>query len=141
VSQGGSVGAAGAPPLQLEGEDLTSIRIDSQTHLPFEKVEVTIGTPFRITVGGNKRELDPRLQSELGPLLAIYPATLLSAVIDPQLTLRLEFTGGDVLEVSEDPSYESWEIRGPGSRLIVCQPAGGGLAIWSRSTIRGTPAR
>ena len=117
--------------LQLEGVDLTSIRIDSQTHLTFGATEVTIGTPFRLTDGGQEYELDPEVQSGLGPLLAIYPTTLLSAVIDLQLTLRLEFTGGEVVEVSEHPSFESWEIRGPGSRLIVCPPAGGGgLAVW-----------
>jgi hypothetical protein len=126
------VDSAGVPTLELAGEDLTSIRIDNQTHLTFGATEVTIGTPFRITIGGATYELDPDTRAELGPVLAIYPATLRSAGIDAQLTLRLEFVGGEVLEVSEDPSYESWEIRGPGARLIVCPPAGvGGLAIWS----------
>jgi Family of unknown function (DUF6188) len=126
------VDSVDAPSLQLEGAELTSIRIDSQTHLTFGAAEVTIGTPFRITSGGVKHELDPETQSALGPLLAIYPTTVLSAGIDTHLTLRLEFTGGEVLEVAEDPSYESWEIRGPGSRLIVCPPAGGGgLAVWN----------
>lgn len=125
------VDGVGVPRLQLEGEDLTSVRIDNQTHLTFGATEVTIGTPFRITSGGATYELDPETQSGLGPLLAIYPATLLSAAVDAQLTLRLEFVGGEVLEISEDRSYESWEIRGPGSRLIVCPPAGGGgLAVW-----------
>jgi len=125
------VNGVDAPALQLEGADLTSIRIDSRTHLTFGATEVTIETPFRITADGQTYELDPGAQSGLGPLLVIYPDTLLSAGIDTQLTLRLEFTGGQMLEVREDPSFESWEIRGPDSRLIVCPPAGGGgLAVW-----------
>jgi hypothetical protein len=132
VSEGELIDGVDAPALQLEGADLTSIRIDSQTHLTFGATEVTIGTPFSITTGGATYALEPETPSSLGPLLAIYPATVLSAVIDSQLTLRLEFSGGDVLEVTEDPAYESWEVRGPGSRLIVCPPAGGsGLAVWS----------
>ena len=41
-SEGDLVDGVDAPALQLEGADLTSIRIDSQTHLTFGATEVTI---------------------------------------------------------------------------------------------------
>jgi Family of unknown function (DUF6188) len=132
VRQGEMVCAASIPALQFDGADLTSIRIDFQIHLHFDETTVTIGTPFRLTVGGKSHALDPDARSKLGPLLAIYPGKLQSASINSELTLRLEITGGAVIEIPVDRSFEAWEISGPESRLIVCPPAGeGGLAVWS----------
>lgn len=120
------------PALQLEGVDLTWIEIDFQVRLKFADTVVTIGTAFRLTTGGTIHELDPELRSELGPLLGVYPATVATADITDDLTLRIGFTSGSTIEVPQDPHYESWLINGPGSRLIVCPPSGGsGLAIWS----------
>jgi hypothetical protein len=121
-----------APALQLEGVDLTWIEIDFQVRLKFVDTVVTIGTAFRLTADGTAHVLDPELRSELGPLLAVYPATVATARITDDLTLLIEFMNGATIEVPQDPHYESWLINGPDSRLIVCPPSGGsGLVIWS----------
>jgi len=39
-------------------------------------------------------------------------------------------SGAKIL-VEQDPHYEAWESVGPGSRLVVCPPAGNGtLTVW-----------
>lgn len=43
------------------------------------------------------------------------------------LTLALSSA---TLRVDPDPGYEAWELRGPGTEMVVCMP-GGELAIWS----------
>lgn len=131
VRQGKTVSAANTPALQLDGKDLTSIEDDVQTRLKFGEITVAIGTPFRLTIDNQPQTLDFETPGTLRPLLAIYPATVLSAKVMLDLTLRLEFTSGVVIEVPEDPAFEAWEISGPGSRFIVCPPAGGhGLSVW-----------
>jgi hypothetical protein len=95
------------------------------------KTEITLGTAFNLTLEGNEYSLDPEHRSDLGPFLAVYPATIVSAIISPDLGLQVQFTNGAQIEIPQDPNYEGWQIAGPGSRLIVCPPAGGsGLAIW-----------
>jgi len=99
----------------------------------FGDPDVLVGEPVRLTVESELPQLDSESLATLGPLVAICPATLLLATIELDLTLRLEFTNGVVIEVPEDLSFEAWEINGPESRLIVCPPAGGpgpGLAVW-----------
>lgn len=131
VRQGATVSASNAPVLQLDGADLVSIEIDFRAKLKFGDTTIAIGTPLRLTVKGQPHTLDPEARATLGPLLAIYPATVVSGTVGLDLTLRLEFTSGVVIEVPQDPAFEAWEINGPGSRIIVCPPAGGsGLAIW-----------
>ena len=121
-----------APTLGLEGVDLSWIEIDFQIRLKFADTVVTIGTAFRLAADAAVHDLDPEVRSDLGPLLAVYPATVATAGITDDLTLRIEFGSGATIEVPQDPHYESWLINGPGSRLIVCPPSGGsGLAIWS----------
>lgn len=119
------------PALGVDGTDLTFIRVDHQARLQFEQTEIVIETPFVITVHGHEVALDPERREELGPLLGIYPATMASATVEPDLTLRLLFDDGTTLRVPQHPHYESWHVVGPGSRLIVCPPAGdGSLAVW-----------
>ena len=90
-----------------------------------------IETAFSLTANGTEHTLDPGHREELGPFLALYPATLSSATVDADLTLRLSFASGAAITVPQHPRYESWHIVGPGSRLIVCPPAGAGtLAVW-----------
>lgn len=131
VHHGETLGPAQFPDLDLDGTDLTFIRIDYQTHLQFGDTQIVVETPFKITVDGAERALDPERRSGLGPLLALYPARLASAAIESDLTLRLLFEGGATVAVPPHPEYEAWHVVGPGSRLIVCPPAGSGmLAVW-----------
>jgi len=119
------------PLLGLDGVDLRYIQIDFQTRLQFGDSGIVIGTPFSVRTERGHYALDPERPAELGPLLAIYPSTLASGVIEADLTLRLTFQSGTSLEVPPDPSYESWQVTGPASRLIVCPPGGGNLVVWS----------
>lgn len=132
VREGQTVHAGELPALHdLEGIDLTFVRIDHQARLQFGKTEIVIETPFELTVEGAVRLLNPGQRANLGPLLALYPATLTAASVDPDLTLRLSFDGAAAIAVPQHPHYESWHIVGPDSRLIVCPPAGNGtLSVW-----------
>lgn len=117
--------------LGLDGVNLASIRIDHQTRLQFDDAEVVIGTPFRLVTNDGDWMLDPEQRAELGPLTAIYPTCLVTAAIEPNLTLRLTFEDGARIDVPQDRQYEAWEIVGPDSRLIVCPPEGDGtLSVW-----------
>lgn len=119
------------PPLELDGIDLTFIRIDHQTRLQFDDVELVIQTPFRLKTSAGEWMLDPEKRANLSPLLAIYPVSLASAEVDADLTLRLAFENGAGIDVPQNPYYEAWQIVGPGSRMIVCPPKGDGmLAVW-----------
>ncbi len=122
VWEAATVNATTAPGLQLDGVNLLSIEIDFRTGLKFDETTISIGTPFLLTVEGQPHALDPEARATLGPLLAVYPATGSSATIGANLTLRLVFTSGAVIEVPEDPAFEAWVINGPGSRIIVCPP-------------------
>jgi hypothetical protein len=129
--EGKVLSAADLPDLQLDGTDLSSIEMDHATHFNFDNKRVSLEGTFRLIVGAATYEFDFDVRSTFGPLMAIYPATLLSATIDSDLTLRLEFDGGQIIETMQDPHYEAWQISGPEARLIVCPPAGGeGLAVW-----------
>jgi hypothetical protein len=111
---------------------MTYLRINHQVRLQFDDREVVIESRFRLTRGGSTVVLDPEKRGELGPLLAIYPATLQTSSVSADESLRLEFADGTTIEVPPDERYEAWQVCGPGSRLVVCGPAGGGgLAVWT----------
>jgi hypothetical protein len=131
VREGEKVPPEEMPPLGLDGAELTFIRVDHQTRMQFNATEIVVETPFRLFVDGQEHELDPEDRADLGPLIAIYPATLRAAIVTPGLTLRLTFSSGALMEVPQHAQYEAWQVVGPGSRLIVCPPgAGGRLAVW-----------
>jgi hypothetical protein len=114
---------------ELSGVDLSFIRIDHQTRLQFEDVEVVIESPFTLTSRDLTVTLDAR--EDLGPLLALYPDTLASLSVGSDCTLRITFVSGASLEVPADPQYEAWQVAGPAGALVVCQPGGEGLACWT----------
>jgi hypothetical protein len=115
----------------LDGAELTFIRIDYQARLQFGDTEIVIETPFTLTAANEERTLDPNDREGLGPFLALYPGSLASAAVDANLALHLSFAGGTAITVPQHSKYESWHVVGPGTRLIVCPPAGNRtLAIW-----------
>ncbi len=83
--------------------------------------------------------MDPEAadRTELGPALNLVYATVSEALAHKSGRLDIRFVGGRpkspvdgwVLRSDPDERYEAWEVRGPGSQLIVCRP-GGALAIW-----------
>jgi hypothetical protein len=137
VYSGGSAspGSASAPAdwtLTIAPRELSWIRIDHQTRLQVEDVEIVIGGRFEFNRDATRFELDAAERNGLGPVLALYPATLVVASIDPDGTLRLVFDNGGSIGVPPDMDYEPWEILGPGTAHVVCTPGiPGALAVWS----------
>ena len=116
--------------LQIEATELTFIRVDHQSRLQFDDIEVVIEAAFELRTAGVIHELDPEVRTGLGPLLNIDPDTLSTGFVEPDCTLHLEFVTGTRLIVRPDAMYEAWQVRCPGSRLVVCPPAGGSLSVW-----------
>lgn len=114
----------------LEEHDLTFVRVDHQLRFQFGETEVVIATPFTLVADGREHKLAPEHRDGLGPVLALYPDSLVQLVIGDDGDLRLDWESGAMLTVLPDPSFEAWQVSGPGNRLIVCTP-GGELAVWS----------
>jgi hypothetical protein len=128
----GRVVRAGERGLDLPLGDVNFIRIDHQARLQAAEVEIVIGSPFTLKAGRSEYALDPGDRGGLGPLLALWPDALTTASAGSDGTLRLAFGSGATITVPPDPHYESWEIAGPGTALIVCTPGTGGqLAVWA----------
>jgi hypothetical protein len=131
IRQGAEVVASDLPALGLDGADLSFIRIDNEVRLQFDQVEFVILGSFRLLMGGDEWVLDSFDRRDLGRLLGVYPGTVASASVSAALTLVLAFENGIVIEVEQDLHYEAWWVVGPGSRMIVCPPAGNGTAsLW-----------
>lgn len=110
--------------------DLTFIRIDHQTRLQFEATEIVVESPFVLQHGDATYPLDPRERAGLGPVLALYPDTLVEAAVDDEASLRLHFASGASITVWQNPHYEAWQVSGPDHYLVVCPPGmDGKLAV------------
>ena len=137
VPSGGSAvdGKSSAPSdwtLTIAPRELSFIRVDHQTRLQLEDVEIVIEGRFTLNQDGTDLVLNPADRHALGPVLALYPTTLTAASIDPDGTLRLVFDNSRVISVPPDPRYEPWGIVGPGRAQVVCMPGTpGALVIWS----------
>jgi hypothetical protein len=114
---------------------MTFIRIDHQTRLQFDDVEIVIACPFILRTADEVYHLDEA--QELGPLLAIYPDGLSAASVGSDGTLHLRLERGESIEVQPDPNYEAWQINGPGTALVVCPGGGSPVAVWSDDTDGG----
>jgi hypothetical protein len=113
---------------QITPPELVFIAVNFQTRLQFENSEIVIECPFELGLSGEVYRLDPADRDTLGPLLRLYPASLVSADSGGG-TLRLGFGNGATLLVPPDPRYEAWQINGPGNFLFVCTP-GGEASVW-----------
>jgi len=115
--------------LDLGSRSMTYIRIDHQTRLQFDGVEIVIGCPFTLQTGNEIFHLDEA--QELGPLLGVYPDALETASVGSDGTLHLRLERGESIEVQPDPNYEAWQINGPGMAVVVCPPGGSPVAVWA----------
>src|SRR4051812_19105801 len=131
---GDVVRSAGNRALTIEETDLTYIRIDHQARLQFGQVEIVIECPFVLTVADTVHRLDPEARIELGPLLALYPASLSAAYVSEQAALHLDFDGGATVVVPQNAQYEAWQVHDDKGWLLACQPGSSGeMAEWARS--------
>lgn len=117
--------------LPIEQTDLTYIRIDHQARLRFGSVEIVIECPFVLTVDDAAHRLDPNTRIDLGPLLALYPASLSAAYVSEGAALHLDLDSGATIVVPPDAQYEAWQVHGDGW-LLVCVPGtSGDIAEWT----------
>lgn len=131
VRQGRSLAPTELPVLEFNDHELTFIRVDHQVRLQFGATEVVIESPFRLLTADADSELDPEDRVHLGPLLDMYPDRLEDVGVEADGELRLRFQSGAEIRVAPDPSFESWQVNGPGTRLVVCSPGGATLAVWT----------
>jgi len=79
--------------------------------------------------GGGAHELDPSAdRAGLGVALGLFPNAVTEATVNEGV-LHLAFDDGSRVVVPPQDDYETWQISGPGTSLIVSLP-GGELAIW-----------
>ena len=97
--------------LAIDHKDLDYIQIDFQARLQFGDVEVIIECPFVLTVDNVARRLDPDERAGLGPLLALYPASLSAAYVSERAGLHLTFDSGATIVVPQHVQYEAWQVH------------------------------
>ncbi|MFF1401251.1 DUF6188 family protein [Streptomyces sp. NPDC058287] len=124
--------------LGLRGLAVTQISVDFQlTLLLGSEASVILECPFRLGPGSASNEnlqvmLDPGRQ-DVAAALALFGAKVLSAVAFKTGSLRLVFDSGLHLNCRADPSFEAWQVVGPGGWRFVSMP-GRELAVWPAGT-------
>ncbi|WJV47903.1 DUF6188 family protein [Streptomyces flavofungini] len=127
--------------LGLRGLVVTKISVDYQLSLLLgSDAWVVLEGPCRLSQGpaardGRQEMMDPG-QQDVAAALALFGAKILSAVAFKTGTLRLVFDNGLHLDCGADPSFEAWQVTGPGDWRFVSMP-GGDLAVWSGAEAAG----
>ena len=109
----------GGSEFVLDEPALSYLRIDHRSKLQFGATELAIGTPFTLEVNGLTHRLDPQRWDGLGPLVALFPATLRWLWTSPHGRLTAVFKNGATMTVVPDPVSKAWTV---GS--VSCLPAG-----------------
>ncbi|WP_406376133.1 DUF6188 family protein [Streptomyces sp. NBC_00647] len=123
--------------LGLRGLPVAKISVDYRLSLLLgTDAWVVLEGPCRLSQGAaggdDRREmLDPQ-QQDVAAALALFGAKVVSAVAFKTGSLRLVFDNGLHLTCRADPSFEAWQLTGPGGWRFVSMP-GGELAVWSGS--------
>lgn len=85
---------------------------------------------FRIGVADRLAEVDHGGPPEaLGPALHCQRRTITDAFITTGSTLQISLDDGTIITADPDPTYEAWEVHGPGVKFVA-MPGGGEPAIW-----------
>ncbi|GII59825.1 hypothetical protein Pth03_82140 [Planotetraspora thailandica] len=122
--------------LPYRGMQVIQIRVSYQLTLDLDSgAQVDLETEAVLSSGSlrapdvARTPLTPQRQ-DVAPALALFGATILSAVVFKSGVLRLVFHTGAHLNAKPDPQYEAWSVSGsgPDSLRLVCQP-GGGVAV------------
>lgn len=125
--------------LGLRGLAATRISVDSQlTFLLDSEAWVVVECPFRLGQGSAGSDdlhkmLDPGGQ-DIAAALALFGAKVLSAAAFKAGSLQLFFDSGLHLNCRADPSFEAWQVAGPGGWRFVSMPRGE-LAVWPAGTV------
>ncbi|MGB8939686.1 MAG: DUF6188 family protein [Streptomyces sp.] len=123
--------------LPFGGLEVSQLRIDHTLTLRLgPDAWITIETPAHLKRAGetlpstaSPTHIDPGTQN-VGPALALFGASLVSALAFDDGRLVLDFAGGARLLAGPDPDYEAWNVGDAEGLKIVSLP-GGELAIWS----------
>jgi len=119
--------------MNLRGLTVVEIGISYQLSLLLDtEARVVLGCPFTLTQYGDDGRQDVSLDPERQNVTAangLFGAKVLSAVAFKTGSMRLVFDNGWHLNSRADPSFEAWEVLGPGGWRIISMP-GGELAIW-----------
>lgn len=120
--------------MNLRGLTVVEIGISYQLSLHLDtEARVVLGCPFKLTqvVDDGRQDviLDPGRQ-DVTAAIGLFGAKVLSAVASKTGSMRLVFDNGWHLNSRADPSFEAWEVQGPGGWRIISMP-GGKLAVWS----------
>lgn len=117
----------------LRGLEVTRISVDYQLSLLLgSDAWVVLEGRCRLSQGpaagdGPQEMLDPG-QQDVAAALALFGARVVSAVAFKAGSLRMVFDNGLHLGCEADPSFEAWQVTGPGDWRCVSLP-GGGLAV------------
>ncbi|MBF9072844.1 DUF6188 family protein [Streptacidiphilus fuscans] len=120
--------------MNLRGLAVTEIGISYQLSLRLDSdARVVLACPSTLTLGVDDGRqdvfLDPGRQDVVAAI-GLFGAKVLSAVAFKTGSMRLVFDNGCHLNSRADPSFEAWEVLGPGGWRIISMP-GGKLAVWS----------
>lgn len=121
--------------LGLRGLNVTRIIIDDQLSLLLgSDALVVLEGPCRLSQGpaagdGPQKMLDPGRQ-DVAAAVALFGAEVVSAVAFKAGSLRMVFDNGLHLSCRADPSFEAWQVTGPGDWRFVAL-SGGDLAVRS----------
>lgn len=129
VSEGHTATSAPKWLSELDGRNLSYISVSHQTLFNFDDFAVGVESPFSLTISpGTQYQFDPSDRGSLGPVLELYPTSLVRVSVEGA-ALHLEFAGGATITAPPNDHYEAWYVNGPGDQYLVCTP-GGRFAIW-----------
>ncbi|MEV7447163.1 DUF6188 family protein [Streptomyces sp. NPDC091204] len=125
--------------LNLRGMGVARICVDFRLTLTLDSGwEVGLEAPAQLSEGSLLTNpglpLTPESQ-DVAAALPLFGAKVLSAVAFKSGDLRMVFDSGTHLTCPADPSFEAWQISGPGGWRFVSLP-GGDLAAWSPTASR-----
>ncbi len=93
--------------------------------------------------GGEVHELSASRDSweSLAVVLSLRHDRITSAQVSESADLDVEFESGRRLQAGPDPSYESWEVSGPGVHLVAMPGRPGTVAAFdgTSATVRARP--
>lgn len=118
---------------QLIGFSVTKIQTSFVIDIHFEKDDfmIRLSTNLEWKLGKNIHNFDPEKMTEFDhEILKSLDSTEIRRVeISDTGSLTVSFSSGTEFRCPPDPDYEAWEVSGPGTQKIICQPSGR-LAIW-----------
>jgi hypothetical protein len=83
---------------------------------------LVIETAFTLERAGNAEQIDPTAVANYEPTVALLHATIRKALIHPDKSLSIRFSGDQLLTVPRDATFASWELSGKGVDDWVAGP-------------------